>query len=741
MHRLLQRLLKKCGVDENTAPGYDAWRTFLEKVDAIFVYNDEERYLLERSLEISSEEMQQFLEASRENYQQRISALINVIPDLIFYVDEDGKYLDVFSQGKDDLLYLPREQIIGRRIDEIFPSAYARDFYETTREAIESNTLQILNYSMKTKGERRFFEARVMPTNIKENGKRTTIAIVRDMTAEKKSIEYLNVIKKIFEDATEGIFIASLDGSYFEVNEAFCTMLGIPCEKLERIDLQGLARFFTAQTFETISKSLETEGCFHGEVVVLREDASNLLAWLTVDTVYNEQHVANYHVAMLTDISELQKSREKLRYTATHDALTKLPNRMLLFEKLDEALSRARRTGRSGALFFIDLDNFKEINDTMGHSAGDMVLIECANRIRSLLRDSDIFGRLGGDEFLLIVENFKCVDGSIRVAEKVIGALNRPFRVGDVEYDLGSSIGIVIFPDDSDEREELVQYADMAMYRAKEQGKNRFHFYSRALDNDVKRHYRIERALKEALADERFFLLFQPQIALRDGDVTGVEALLRIDERVMGRMSPAEFIPVAEESDLILKIGKWVFEACCRQIAAWRKREGIHDLTVAVNLSRRQLMDEGWAHFVAETLQTYEIDPGRIEFEITETTFVHIRKRGYETIKRLQALGCRFSIDDFGTGYSSLANLKQFTVDKLKIDKSFIDEIVENDSDRAIVRASVALAHALGLSVIAEGVESEKQKRILAQMGCDEIQGYLFSRPVKPEEIPPLLSR
>jgi len=740
MHRLLRRILKKSGLAADTTPSIDEWHKFLEKLDDTFVNNDEDRYLLERSLDISSKEMEELLEASKESYQQRITALIKVIPDLIFYVDEDGRYLDILSQGRDELLYLPRDEVIGRKIDEIFPPEYAKMFFDATREAIETNRLKIINYPMIVKHERLFFEARIMPTNMKESGKRTAITIVRDMTAEKKSIDYLNVIKKIFEDATEGILIASTDGNYFEVNDAFSRMLGVEDGELSDFSMENFSRFFDQETMNNIVRMIENKNFFHGEVTILRENHPNLLAWLTIDTVFNESGEATHRVAMLTDISELQKSREKLHFTATHDALTQLPNRMLLFERLQEALKRSKRSAYGGALFFIDLDNFKEINDTAGHSAGDKVLLECSQRIQNILRESDIFGRLGGDEFLLIVENVDHIDAPMYIAKKIIQEINRPFHVGNEVYELGASIGISLFPEDSNDKDELIQFADMAMYRAKEKGKNRFQYYSRSLDNNVKRHYMIERALKDALRHGNFYILYQPQLDLKTERVTGVEALLRVNETIIGLIPPAEFIPIAEESDLIIKIGKWVFEECCRQIVEWNEK-GVKDILVAINLSRRQLMDENWSSFVEEMIGKYGIDHTSIEFEITETTFMHSKKSGYRTIEKLQNMGFKFSIDDFGTGYSSLANLKQFTVDKLKIDRSFVMDIETNESDRAIVNASIALAHALGVTTIAEGVETAAQKKILSEMGCDEMQGFYFSKPRKAKDITPLLLR
>ncbi|WP_456451417.1 EAL domain-containing protein [Hydrogenimonas sp.] len=737
MHRVLKRILKKSRLSPEEAPDAAKWRQFLEKVDETFVSNDEDRYLLERSLDISSKEMEELLEASKESYQQRIATLIKAIPDLIFYVDEEGRFLDVLSQGR-ELLYLPKEEVTGKTIEKIFPEEQAKVFLDAIHRALSTGKLQVETYTLMVEKGRSFFEARIMPSNMSEKGKRTTLCIVRDMTAEKRSIEYLNVIKKIFEDATEGILIASVDGERIDVNDAFCRMFDISPEEVPGFRPSDYWEFLKEGTMEEIEEALKAKGSFHGEVTIQRRDGEELLAWLTLDTVYNESGEATHQVAMLTDISELEASRKKLHFTATHDTLTKLPNRMLLFEKLGEALKKSHRKGASGALFFIDLDNFKEINDTAGHKAGDKVLQECSQRITSVLRETDTFGRLGGDEFLLIIEEIDNVDAPMHVAKKIIDQINRPFHIGEEIFELGASIGIALFPEDSIDAEELIQFADMAMYRAKEKGKNRFQYYSRSLDNSIRRHYMIERALKDALRHASFYLLYQPQVQIATGKITGVEALLRVDESIIGLISPGEFIPIAEESDLILKIGHWVFDEACRQIAAWRK-EGVENLLVAINLSRRQLMDEGWTDFVRETIDHYGVDPANIELEITETTFMHSRQSGYKTIKKLQQRGFRFSIDDFGTGYSSLANLKHFTVDKLKIDRSFIDDIITNEFDRAIVHASVALAHALGLTVIAEGVEHEEQKKMLLDMGCDELQGYLFSHPVPASRIPTLL--
>ncbi len=740
MHRLLRRLLKKSGLSVDTLPDEKAWKKFIENIDNIFQNNDEDRYLLERSLELTSQEMQEILEASRETYQLRIQALIHAIPDLIFYVNEEGRYLDVLSHGPEEMLYLPKKEIIGRTNEEIFSSTYAKLFFDTIKRAIAENRLQVIEYTMDFNGEQRYYEARVMPTELVEDGFRTAVVIVRDITVQKRSTEYLGVIKKIFEEATEGILILYKNGAYVEANGAFCRMLGLEEGCRPALKEEFLQGYIHADKAKIIMEKVKSEGTFRGEVVLRRMDGEKLLVWLTVDTVKNEKEEPTHQVVMMTDLSEIQRSREKLRYAATHDSLTGLPNRTLLFERLEEAVKRTKRSGSKGALLFIDLDNFKEINDTCGHKAGDMVLTESVRRIRSVLRSSDILGRLGGDEFLLIVENIESVDTPTHVAEKIIKVINEPFDIEGEQHSVGSSIGIAIFPDDSENQDELIQFADMAMYQAKQSGKNRFHYYSTARNESVRRQYDIEKAIGRALECNCFTLLYQPQIDLKSGKVVGLEALLRIDASLIGPISPMEFMPVAEESELAVKIGRWVFKKVCRQLAEW-EREGMKGMKVAVNFTRRQLIDENFIHFAIETVKEYGIDPKQLEIEVTEATYMYFLEHDHDHVEALRKEGFRLSIDDFGTGYSSLSNLKNLILEKLKIDQSFIDNILTDESERAIVYAAVALAHALGLRVVAEGVEKEAQKELLEKIGCDEIQGYFFSHPCKPEEITKFLKK
>ena len=340
----------------------------------------------------------------------------------------------------------------------------------------------------------------------------------------------------------------------------------------------------------------------------------------------------------------------------------------------------------------------------------------------------------------MIIDRIEDDDEPMHVAQKILGALHRPFAVGEEIFEVGASIGIALFPRDSSEKEELIRYADRAMYNAKQRGKNRIMYHSADIEKSVRRHAMVEQVLREALSADGFFLHYQPRIELATGRVTAMEALLRIPDSKSGPLAPAEFIPVAEESDLIVKIGKWVLEEVCRQIAAWKKK-GVELPPIGINLSRRQLMDEGICAEIGETVSQYELPPSSIEFEISETTFMHLQKREYQVITELQAMGFGLSIDDFGTGYSSLANLKRFTVDKLKIDRSFVRDMTSNESGRAIIKASIVLAKALGLGVVAEGVETSEQLRLLKEMECDEIQGFYFCPPRNPDEVIGYLQR
>jgi diguanylate cyclase (GGDEF)-like protein/PAS domain S-box-containing protein len=661
---------------------------------------------------------------------------VHLSADTILRLDENGNIRNVLRRADPFICKFNAKEPIGKSIEEIYPHSLAERILQVGREELENGRAIIFSHRISGEQEEESYEVRIAAEKgFPGSGDRHFVMILRNITDSVRADDYRRMIEKIFEDATEAILILSHRRNHIHFNNAFCRLFGLSCNTEVGRNLEDYREFFEESAFHIIQESLKRYGSYQGEVRILRQDGGSSAVWMSVNPVKDVENKEIFQVCLFTDISELRESKEMLHFTATHDSLTGLPNRRLLLSHLEKALARAIRYGHSGAVFFIDLDNFKAINDSLGHRAGDAVLIECASRVKSVIRRSDVFGRLGGDEFLLITEEITSPDDLMHLAQKIISVINTPFRIGKLKHHIGASIGVAIFPHDGKNRDELLQYADMAMYRAKEKGKNRYQFYSSQLDKEVRRHFIIEKALQYALEKDGFHLVFQPQVDLGSEVIVGLEVLLRIDERIAGPLSPTEFIPIAEESDLILQIGRWVFSRTCQFLYRWREEEILRSLQISINLSRRQLMDELWVDFVRKELEKYGIDPARIEFEITETAFMRSEQAGYEIIRHLQQLGCRISIDDFGTGYSSLASLKEFTVDKLKIDKSFIEDIAENPRDRTLVKAAIAMAHAMGLTTIAEGIETDEQKRVVKLLGCKEMQGYLYSRPIRASEL------
>ena len=421
------------------------------------------------------------------------------------------------------------------------------------------------------------------------------------------------------------------------------------------------------------------------------------------------------------------------------DPLTGIPERPYILERLNETINRCRREGCKAALFFIDLDNFKTINDNFGHEVGDAVLKETVERIKGLLRESDVLARYGGDEFLLLMDSIKNDNAPMFLADRIIKSFHRPFLVNGVGYKIGCSIGIAIIPRDGERTDSVIRHADLAMYRAKEEGKSTFRFFSEDIDRNIKRRYIITRILREALKGGSFTLVFQPQFEIMKKRVVAVEALLRLKDERLGEISPAEFIPIAEESDLMVHIGRWTFEECCRHLREWDRKGNEQELNLSINISKSQLLDAQWSDFVAQTLERYGIEASRIEFEIDEKSFADGNKQVQETLRRLLEMGVAFVVDNFGTGMSSLSALKKYHFRKIKIDKTFIQHLTENNECREIVEAIIAMAKVLGIETLAEGVEESAQEELLKKLGCSEMQGYLFSYPLIAEQVLKLL--
>uniref|UniRef100_UPI0035AFD0B5 sensor domain-containing protein n=1 Tax=Hylemonella sp. TaxID=2066020 RepID=UPI0035AFD0B5 len=434
-----------------------------------------------------------------------------------------------------------------------------------------------------------------------------------------------------------------------------------------------------------------------------------------------------------SDITERKLTEQRIEFLAYHDPLTGLPNRVLLEDRLEQAIAQAERSHHGLALVFMDLDNFKKINDSLGHATGDALLKEVAARLKRCVRDTDTISRQGGDEFVLVLGGLHGAEGSLPVLTKIMETLQEPFVCEGNELSTSASMGVALYPQDGNCFDILRKKADMAMYRAKEAGRNTYRFFDEAMDEEAVEHLLMRSGLRRAIERGEFVLHYQPQVDIASGRVVGVEALLRWEHPEFGLVQPGRFIPVAEESGLIVPIGAWVIEEACRQAMVWR-RAGLPDLVMAVNLSAAQFRRSGIEDTVAQALQRSGLVPALLELELTESILLQDVEQVLATVQRLKQLGVQLAIDDFGTGYSSLSYLKRFDIDKLKIDQSFIRDLASDPDDAAIVRAIIQMAHSLGLRAIAEGVESAELLQQLRGFGCDEAQGYLYARPMPAAE-------
>ncbi|MDQ1910310.1 EAL domain-containing protein [Paenibacillus sp. GD4] len=433
-------------------------------------------------------------------------------------------------------------------------------------------------------------------------------------------------------------------------------------------------------------------------------------------------------------------TEQKLHYLSQHDQLTGLPNRSMFQSMVQKAISQAKQDDSMLGVMFIDLDRFKNINDTFGHEIGDQLLMEAAERLRQGLHSTDWISRQGGDEFTVVAVELTHEEDAEKVARKIIDLLSRPFRIEGHELRIGCSIGISLYPSDGEDAVTLMKNADTAMYRVKEQGKNHYIRYKPEMNDSVIRKLVLEEWLNKALDQEEFMVYYQPQVDIDVGGINGMEALLRWNHPGVGYISPAEFIPLAEETGLIVPIGKWVLRTACQQNKAWQ-RAGYEPLKIAVNISPIQFYQQDFVQVVVDALRESELDPQYLELEITEGVAMYQVDQVIEKLNELRTLGVQISIDDFGTGYSSLTYLKKFPIQKLKIAQQFVRDVTFDADDAAIVQAIMALAHSLKLKVIAEGVETEEQLQFLTGMRCKEVQGYIYSRPIPAQEFTALMER
>jgi len=559
-------------------------------------------------------------------------------------------------------------------------------------------------------------------------------SLQKSVSEVKANQEQMKLSAQVFVNSMEAIVITDLQNNIIQVNKAFTDITGYSWDEAvgnnPRILKSGKHdRNFYQTMWETLLKT----GSWQGEMIDRRKNGEVYPKWLSITVVRNDDGEITNYIALFSDITERKASYDRIQHLAHFDALTNLPNRTLLNDHLDMAIAVAKRSHNQLAILFLDLDRFKIVNDSLGHHAGDLLLQIVSARLLACIRETDTVARLGGDEFIILLNSIQEPSDSAYVAQKVVDSISLPFMLDGNEVNIGTSIGIGIFPENGSDTPTLIKNADAAMYHAKEIGRNNFQFFSSVMNDKAFERLTIENDLRRALKRDEFFLLYQPQIDTLSGKVIGAEALVRWQHPVRGLVPPFDFIPLAEKCGLIVPLGEWVLKTACAQNKAWQDA-GLPQVLMAVNIAAQQFKQNDFKKLLIQTLEQTGLSPDCLELEITESAIMDNAESMLETLHSLKSIGLGLSIDDFGTGYSSLSYLKHFPINKLKIDRSFILDITEDRSSCAIIQTIISLGHNLNLKVIAEGVETNEQLASLKKLGCDEIQGYYYSRPISPED-------
>lgn len=559
-------------------------------------------------------------------------------------------------------------------------------------------------------------------------------------TIHMEVLEQLNLFTSIFENAMEGITVTDAKANILSVNPAFCAITGYSADEVVGENPRILHSGRHAPPFyKAMWASLLTEGRWQGEIWNRRKNGEAYPAFQTISAIKNSDGETEHYVAVCHDMTNIKKSEEEAIYLAYHDALTGLPNRLLFDDRLSQAIAQAHRHKTFGAVLFIDLDDFKKINNGMGHAVADLFLQGVAFKLIEILREEDTVARMGGDEFTIIMCEIENKIEAVKLAEKIISSLEEPFLLKGQDVYISASVGVTFFPDDGEEADTLIKNSGAAMHLAKLQGKNSYRLFEPEMGSKAGKRLTLESEMRKALARKEFVVYYQPKVDIDSGKVVGAEALVRWMHPEKGMISPGDFIPIAEETGLIVPLGEWVLETSCEQNVAWQKL-GFPKITIAVNLSSLQFNHVNLVENIKSVLQSTKLDPPLLDIEITESMLMGDMEKTIAILHKLSEMGIRLSIDDFGTGYSSLNYLRRFDIDTLKIDRSFVCDIATDPDAAAIVSVTIMLGHTLGLNVVAEGVETWEQMEFLDENGCDQIQGYLFSRPLPEEEFRKILA-
>ena len=680
----------------------------------------------------------------KEN-EERLRTLINAMPDIIVLKDGEGRWLEANSYAQ-RMFELQHDNFRGKTDVEL---AMASEFQQSALLAWEASDMSAWNSLQALRSEEVLprhdggelaFDVIKVPLFYPDGRRRGMVMVGRDVTEAKRLDAEIRQLAAVLEATPDYVGIIDRDGRISYMNRAFREVFATRVRANEGGDVIKLIHPAWAQKIvaeQGIPDAVQ-KGVWQGETAINAEDGLEIPVSQVITAHKDEHGKVTFLASIMRDISERKQFESQITHITHFDALTGLPNRLLFLDRLGLAIAHAHRAAEMVGVMFIDLDRFKNINDTLGHAAGDLLLREVAARLQQCVNEGDTVARFGADEFVVILPSLVQAEDTVTVAQKISSALMPPFLLQERAIFITASIGIAVYPDDDLTADGLVKDADAAMYQAKNQGRNSYHFYTPDLNHRALERLALENSLRQALERGELELHYQPRVSLETGLITGIEALLRWNHPELGMVSPAQFIPIAEDTGLIVPIGEWVLHTACTQNKAWQDA-GIAPINVAVNLSVRQFTEAGLLEAVDEALKKSGLDAHHLELELTESLLMQDNDNTATIINGFKRRGLLVAMDDFGTGFSSLSYLKRFPIDQLKIDQSFVRDISTDPNDAAIVTAIIAMAHSLNIMVVAEGVETAEQLAFLRSRQCEEMQGYYFSRPLPASELEALL--
>ncbi len=718
-------------------------RTFTTMRDRIHTHlgkrqrAEQELNRLNASLEQQVEERTQVLQEALDTLgksERRFRSLYEEAPLAYQSLDQQGRILEV-NRAWLAMLGYDREEVIGRFIGDFMLEKDLALLEERFPRFVRTGEIQCAEFDFRRKGGG-VVTVSVDGTIGYDLSARTpqTHCILTNVTERRRAEAELRLAAEVIENTAEGVLITDPSNAIVSVNRAFTEITGYPRQEMLGRNPSLLASGRHDRGFyEAMWRTLEKTGHWQGEIWNRKKSGEVFPEWLSVSTVRDEAARIVHYVGIFSDITGIKQSEAQLTHLAHHDALTGLPNRLLISDRIDHALHRARRDGNEVAVFFLDLDRFKHLNDSLGHAVGDQLLQQVTGRLSACMRDSDSVGRIGGDEFIVVVDEVQRVTDVGAIAQKVLDDFTDPFQLDSHQLHVTPSIGISLFPADGHDALTLIRNADSAMYRAKEEGRNNYQFYTPDLTQKATERVQVENDLRHAMARDEFIVYYQPQVNLETAAVLGAEALIRWRHPTKGLVPPMSFVPLAEDTGLIQQIGEWVLVSACRQWLRWLDSGLVHG-RVSVNLSSRQIDHGDIVETIRRSLETAGLEPRYLTLEMTEGVLMRETSRTVEVLEELRELGIQLAIDDFGTGHSSLSRLKQLPINTLKIDRAFVKDIHTDPDAQAIAQAIIALSNSLKLTVIAEGVENEQERAFLFAKGCTLGQGYLYCKPLPPDE-------